>query len=613
MPVKNEPVEVADIGVVNCHDHLCLVYDGEVELLNSVLPFIHRGGAIGERCIYLHAAEERLERPLKTAISSREQDSEALILLPLQRAWLGGGSFRQDRFLRLLQDLCSGANEDGFSGARVVCDMAWAPREEKSRELLHRLERELTIFASQNDVTVLCLYNRKLFTPERMLELAKMHPRLIVGAKVCDNPMFIPLSLDPHAKAAVCELDVFLAAAQRLAAVGSEGDRLKQELEQAYAALARKIYENWQEEDTLRASEKELHEKDEALLAHRRRLQSILQHIPALLMAFDTGDRLAACNHEFERVTGWRVEEVMGKPMLELFQVEDELRQEVIAAHPPEGGDYRGREWNLRCKDGSLRVVSWSNISRYVPIIGWVNWIVGLDVTARLHAENGLKNLRDELKVRNREMEAFGEAVCNDLSGRLARISEDCREMEKRYGCELPPPCRQMLGKVCSAALEFAGPIAALQRLTTLAAAGVQPEEVDLSAMASEIAAQLSDAGERPVTFRIEDGVTVTGDREMLRLAMEQLLENAWNCTQGVKHPIIKFGTAKVKGERSFYVSDNGPRLNEQLGKTIGPEGADLLSSGIGLATVQKIISLHRGRIWSADQTSRGGTLYFQV
>ena len=610
-----EQVEIADIGVVNCHDHLCLLYRGEAELLTPVLPFIQKGVAIGERCIYLNAREDKLERVLKSALLAQKHDSGGLILLTVQDVWLKGGCFKQARVLELLQKLCSGASADGFSGTRIICDMSWAAGEAKPMALLHRFERDLTAFALENEVTLLCLYNRELFTPEQMLELAKMHPHLIVQGKACGNPLFIPLGLDPDAKAANCELDVFLAAVQKLSATTADGERLKQELEQAYGALARKIYENWQEEDTLRASEKEIHEKDEALLANRRRIQTILQHIPALLMAFDTGDRLAACNHEFERVTGFRVEEVMGKPMLDLLQVEGELREEVIASHPPQGGDYRGREWSIRCKDGSLKTVSWSNISRYVPITGWVNWIVGLDATPRLHAENGLRAMREELEARTRELDAFGSAVSHDLGGRLAKISDDCGIMEKLYGTRLSPPCREMLRNINESALGLAGPIAALQRMTALAAAGLQPEEVDLSAMASEIAAQLIDAGARPVTFRIEDGVTVTGDREMLRLAMEQLLENAWNYTVGVKHPVIQFGTAQVEGERSFYVSDNGPRLVQHLEKVAAgqADGTDRLFCGIGLATVQRIINLHRGRIWSAEQAGKGGTLYFQV
>lgn len=615
MEEEKRPVEVADIGVVNCHDHLCLLYQDEGEVLNPVLPFIQKGVATGERCVYLHAAEKKLERLLQNAVEGQQQDSGALVLLPLKQTWLRGGSFKQERIMELMRNICSGAASDGFSGTRIICDMAWAVKDAKSLELLHRFERDLTAFAAENDTTLLCLYDRRLFTPEQLLELARMHPGIITGGRVCENPLFVPLGEQPRSKAAVRELDAFLFASQRMAMVSAEGERLKQELEQAYAALARKIYENWQEEDTLRASEKEIHEKDEALLANRRRLQTILQHLPALMMAFDSGDRLAACNHEFERITGYRVEEVMGKPMLELLQAEGELREEVVSAHPPEGGDYRGREWNIRCKDGSLKLVSWSNISRYVPITGWVNWVIGLDVTSRQHAESGLRSLRDELDARTSEIEAIGHAVSHDLGACLARISSDCGRVQMLYGAQLTPPCRGLLKSIKDAALELSGPIAALQRMTALTAAGLQPVEVDLSAMASEIAAQLADAARRPVDFRIEDGVTVTGDKEMLRLAMEQLLENAWHSTIGVKHPVIRFGTAQVEGERSFYVSDNGPRLAVTLGQAAAGlgSGSERICCGIGLATVQRIINLHRGRIWSAEQAGKGGTLYFQV
>ena len=352
-------------------------------------------------------------------------------------------------------------------------------------------------------------------------------------------------------------------------------------------------------------------------MTHKRRLQTILQHIPAIMMAFDSGDHLAACNHEFERVTGYRVEEVMGRSMLELFHAEGEVHEEVITAHPSQGGDYRGREWSLRCKDGSLKSVSWSNMSRYVPIPGWTNWITGVDVTPRVNAEHDLRSLSDELDERTGELEAFGYAVSHDLSGQLSKISGHCAVMQDLYGRALSPQCREMLRSIHDATLEMVGRITALQRFTTLAVAGLQPEEVDLSAMASEIAAELSETGaQRPVTFRIEDGVTATGDRKLLRLAMEQLLENAWNYTLGVQHPVIQFGTTKVEGERSYYVSDNGPRPTGTPGVHLPRrklDNADRLSCGIGLATVHRIITLHRGKIWAADLSGKGGTLYFTV
>ncbi|HBG04054.1 MAG: histidine kinase [Geobacteraceae bacterium GWC2_58_44] len=614
---KENSDEGPGLELVSHHDHLCLLYQGEAEILTPVIPFIQRGVALGERCVYLNAGEETLERVLKHALLGQKHDMGALILLPAQETWLKGGSFDPARVLHLLKVLCSGAAGDGFKATRIICDMGWAGHDAKRIELLRGFELALNRFAAQNQATLLCLYRREAFPSERMLELAKIHPHLVLDGRPCGNPLYMPPECDLQATRAGSELDLFLAAVKTAASTAADRDRLRQELEQAYAALARKIYENWQEEDTLRASEKELHEKDEALLEHKRRLQTILQHIPAILMAFDTGDHLAACNHEFERVTGFRVEEVMGKPMLELFHAEGELREEVIAAHPPQGGDYRGREWSLRCKDGSLKSVSWANMSRYVAIPGWTNWITGVDVTPRVHAEHELRSLSDELDERTGELESFGYAVSHDLSGQLSKISGHCAVMQDLYGMALSPQCREMLRSIHDATLEMVGRITALQRFTALAASGLQPEEVDLSAMASEIAAQLSGTGvQRPVTFRIEDGVTATGDRKLLRLAMEQLLENAWNYTLGVQHPVIQFGTAEVGGERSFYVSDNGPRPAGKPGVHLPRrklDSADRLCCGIGLATVQRIITLHRGRIWAADQAGKGGTLYFTV
>ncbi|QWV94524.1 MEDS domain-containing protein [Geomonas oryzisoli] len=612
MEDEKRNVEIADIGVVNSHDHLCLMYQDESEVLNLVLPFIQKGVAIGERCVCLHGAEQKLERLLHNVVEVQKQDSGALVLLPVKQTWLRGGTFKPDRVMELMRNICAGAAAEGFSGTRIICDMGWAVKDDKSLELLYRFERDLTAFAAQQETALLCLYDRRLFTPELLIEVARIHPGLVTGGRVCDNALFIPPGLQHRKKAAVCELDVFLAASQRMAMVEAESERLKQELEQAYAALARKIYENWQEEDTLRASEQEIHEKDEALLANRRRLQTILQHLPVIMMAFDNGDRLAACNHEFERVTGYRGEEVMGKPMLELLQVEGALREDVVAAHPPQGGDYRGREWTLRVKEGSPKLISWSNLSRYIPITGWVNWIVGLDVTPRVQAENGLRVLKVELDARTAELEAIGQAVSHDLGARLARISADCDRLQLLDRARLDRTCRVLLESIDTGARELTGAVAALERMTALTAAELQPVEVDLSAMASEIAAQLSGRAQRPVDFRIEDGVTVTGDKEMLRLAMEQLLQNAWHCTIGVRHPVIKFGTAQVEGERSCYVSDNGPRLGAAPSEAIGG-AAEASCRGIGLATVQRIINLHRGRIWSAEQAGKGGTLYFQV
>jgi PAS domain S-box-containing protein len=615
MPENNEHLEKTELEESRRHGHLCLLYESEAEILAPVIPFIQKGVALGERCIYLNAGEEMLDRVLKNTLSGQKSELAALVLLPAQETWLQGGGFDADRMVAQLQSLCSSAAGDGFKGTRFICDMGWAAGLKK--DFLVEFERGLNLFAARHEATLLCLYNRGSFPPEQLLELAREHPQLMIGGKLCNNPLYLPKDRIPGVSRATSELDLFLAAAQAASGAATDRERLRQDLEQAYAALARKIYENWQEEDTLRASEKELVEKEEALLEHRRRLQTILQHLPVVLVALDGANRLSSCNHEFERVTGFRAEEVMGKPLLEVIEVADQGREELLRAHPPEGGDYRGMEWSLRCKDASQRRVSWSNFSRYVTIAGWPNWLIGLDVTPRTQAELHLRTLKDEVKARTGELEALGQAVSRDLGSQIDKISSRCSILQELPGAALEPLVREVVQEIHQATREMSQGIAALQRFSKLAAGELHPERVDLSAMAAEIAARLRRrGGERRVIFSIEEGVTTTGDQGLLRFAMEQLLENAWNSSCGAPHPMIRFGTVRVEGETSFFVSDNGPRPNEASSVVREPGSSNspgLDGAGIGLATVQRILSRHRGRIWAADEAGPGATFYFRV
>jgi PAS domain S-box-containing protein len=480
--------QVPNTGLETCahHGHLCLLYESEAEILAPVIPFIQKGVALGERCVYLNAGEEMLERVLNKALAGQKHDIGALMLLSAQETWLRGGNFDAERLLRLLQSLCSRAAADGFKGTRIICDMGWACGEGLRGSQLAEFELALNLFASRNEVTLLCLYNRGSFPAEQLLGLARLHPQLMINGKPCSNPFYLPPDRDPAVPRATSELDLFLAAAQAASGAVTDRERLRQELEQAYAALARKIYENWQEEDTLRASEKELLEKDEALMEYRRRLQTTLQHLPAMLMALDAGNRLAACNHEFERVTGFKAEEVMGKPLLELIVVTAGERQDVVLAHPSVGGDYRGMQWKIRGKDGSLRSISWSNFSRYVPIQGWPNWVIGLDVTPALQAERDLRALSDQLSARTDELEALGNAVSRDLSRPLAKICRHCSVLQDLYAIDLSPPCRELVREIHQATLDMVARITLLQRCSPLAAGELLPEQVEQSSVAAE-------------------------------------------------------------------------------------------------------------------------------
>lgn len=488
MPESKEQVEEFEPEQENGHGHLCLLYESEAELVTPVIPFIQQGVAHGERCVYLNAGEGTLERLLNTAVAAQKHDIGALVLLPAGESWLKDGYFNPQRVMDLLHALSAKAQDDGFKGVRIICDMGWAGSAGLREAALLEFEQALNLFVERNDVALLCLYHRGSFSEPQLLGLARLHQHLMIEGKACVNPYYVPKDREAGEARPAGELDLFLAAARAATGAASDRERLRQEREQAYAALARKIYESWQEEDTLRASEKELQEKEEALSEQRRRLQTVLQHLPAMLIALDGGNRLTACNHEFERVTGYRPEEVMGKPLSELLEVAAEVREELVLAHPPDGGDYRARQWPLRCKDGSLRTGAWSNFSRYVRIAGWPNWIVGIDLTATVAAEVSLRLLQEELQARNGELEALGQAISHQLGGRIAEINRHCEILQELYGIALSPPCRKIVEEIHRVAREMAGRVCALKRLDPPLEGRLRPENVAVAQLHQEMA-----------------------------------------------------------------------------------------------------------------------------
>lgn len=148
----------------------------------------------------------------------------------------------------------------------------------------------------------------------------------------------------------------------------------------------------------------------------------------------------------------------------------------------------------------------------------------------------------------------------------------------------------------------------------------MHPEELDLSALAGEIAGRLARAHpERDVTVVIEPGLHVTGDPVLLRVVMEHLLENAWKFT--APHPTarVEVGAGPVELHRkTFYVRDDGvgfdPALADQLFQPLRRlHGGEFTGSGIGLATVQRILRRHGGRAWATAEPDAGATFWFTI
>ena len=247
-------------------------------------------------------------------------------------------------------------------------------------------------------------------------------------------------------------------------------------------------------------------------------------------------------------------------------------------------------------------------------------------------AESEVQTLNAELEVRvarrtaelervNKNLEAFTYSVAHDLRTPLRALSGFSDALVEDYGDRLDETGRGYAGSIKAASERMAALIDDLLQLSRVSRAGMNLEPVDLSAEAAVIAGELAsrDPG-RAVRLTIEDGVRVIADRSLIRTMLQNLLENAWKFTAHRDGAVIEFArTAGQDGMACCYVRDNGAGFDPAYaGKLFQPferlhDAAEFAGTGIGLASVARIIERHGGRTWADGAVGHGATFYFTL
>jgi PAS domain S-box-containing protein len=161
--------------------------------------------------------------------------------------------------------------------------------------------------------------------------------------------------------------------------------------------------------DGMIESVSELKQAQEALRASEAHLRFVIQNMPMMMDAFDSEFRPAVWNRECERVTGYSAEEVLGNPKaMDMLYPSEEYRNAMLAEWKRRGDDYRDWEWQINCKDGSVKTVAWSNISSEFPVPGWATWGFGVDVTERKRVEEALRESEEKYRTL---VESAGESI----------------------------------------------------------------------------------------------------------------------------------------------------------------------------------------------------------
>ncbi|MES2369951.1 MAG: PAS domain S-box protein [Pseudomonadota bacterium] len=242
------------------------------------------------------------------------------------------------------------------------------------------------------------------------------------------------------------------------------------------------------------------------------------------------------------------------------------------------------------------------------------------DVTRRKEIEQQLKSRSIELEAINQELEAFSYSVSHDLRAPLRAIDGFSHILLNDYADKLDETGRDRLGRVRRAAQRMGTLIDDLLKLSRVTRTELKREQVDLSVLANEIAADLcKQTPDRTVQFTIAPNLLAEGDKGLLRIVLDNLLGNAWKFTGSRSETRIGMARATGSGSPTYVISDNGVGFDmTYANKLFGVfqrlhDASEFPGTGIGLATVQRIIHKHGGTIWAESTVGEGTRFYFTL
>ncbi|MEX2535750.1 MAG: HAMP domain-containing protein [Trueperaceae bacterium] len=242
---------------------------------------------------------------------------------------------------------------------------------------------------------------------------------------------------------------------------------------------------------------------------------------------------------------------------------------------------------------------------------------------ARLSLEEKAEQLSlrtADLLALNSELESFSYSVSHDLRTPLRGLTGYTHILLEEYCDKLDDKGRQYVERVGAAAERMADLIDALLTLAQVARGELRSGPVNLSGIARQVQLELSDRDpHRDVTVQITKDIVVLGDEELLRLVLENLLSNAWKFTSSRDGAQVVFGVKRTAEQDIYFVQDNGAGFDFQYAeKLFVPfqrlhSPGEFVGTGIGLATVQRIIQRHGGKVWAEGDVGKGATFYFTL
>jgi len=367
---------------------------------------------------------------------------------------------------------------------------------------------------------------------------------------------------------------------------------------------------------------------------HRSRyLASIVESSEDAIIGQNLEGVIVSWNPGATRVYGFDRDEMIDQPAARLIPIGREAEIGEFLGRVARGQRVDPIETQRLRKDGVVIDVSIS----VSPIIEESGEIVGAslierDISRRKRAEEALQSLNADLEVRVHErteeleaalgeLETFSYSVSHDLRAPLRAVQGFGAALEEECGAQLNADGLGLLHRMRSASVRMDQIIDDILMLSQASHHRLERETIDLSALAREVCDDLRAAQrDRGVEWRIEPGVEVWGDPGLLRLVMQNLFDNAFKYSRDCEQAVIEFGVERIEEQSPvLFVRDNGvgfdPAVADRLFEPFqrSHRADEFEGAGIGLATVQKIVRRHGGRVWAEGEPGKGATFRLQL
>jgi len=370
---------------------------------------------------------------------------------------------------------------------------------------------------------------------------------------------------------------------------------------------------------------------EQALAASERKFATLF-HMSPMALALSTQDSLLLdVNQAFADLYGIPRNELIGQRSVDvpsLFTGPEE--RAALLEMLIRDGRIRNLERTRTRRDGST--ITTVSAAELIELDGSMHILTAVvDVSQQkqaqelLHESNIALERRvaertQELEAANQELEAFCYSVSHDLRAPLRSIDGFCQAVLEDYAPLLDDTGKNYLTRVRVAARRMSELIDDLLTLSRIARSSMHRELVDLSALAAEVLADLRQSNPtRPVSVTIAPGLSVCGDKNLLRVLLDNLLGNAWKYTSRTADPKIEFGCEEGSGGAVFYVRDNGAGFDPAYAhKLFLPfqrlhRADEFPGHGVGLATVQRIVRRHGGTVMAEGSVGHGATFRFTI